>query len=113
MQRQGCGVRFQDLYTSGAYAARHPSWHVEESPWKAKEILRLMRRHRLAPRTVCEVGYGAADFGRLQSVRLSKVTCSGSAQPGSTGAGPGCLTASLEPALPGLHDAHTRGSLMS
>ena len=50
MQRQGYGVRFQDLYTSGAYAAKHPSWHVEESPWKANEILRLLRRHRLAPR---------------------------------------------------------------
>jgi cyclopropane fatty-acyl-phospholipid synthase-like methyltransferase len=61
MQRQDCGVQFQDLYTSGAYAAKHPSWHVEESPWKAKEILRLMRRHRLAPRTVCEVGCGAGE----------------------------------------------------
>jgi cyclopropane fatty-acyl-phospholipid synthase-like methyltransferase len=61
MQRQSYDVQFQDLYTSGAYAAKHPSWHVEESPWKAKEILRLMRRHGLAPRTVCEVGCGAGE----------------------------------------------------
>jgi hypothetical protein len=61
MQRQGYGVRFQDLYTSGAYAAKHPNWHVEESPWKANEIVRLLRRHHLAPRTVCEVGCGAGE----------------------------------------------------
>jgi hypothetical protein len=49
MQAHKDGVRFQDLYTNGEYATKHPNWHVEESAWKAKQILRMMRRNGLAP----------------------------------------------------------------
>jgi SAM-dependent methyltransferase len=47
------------FYTGGCYLEQHPSWHLEDSPWKAEQILRVLRRHRLEPRTVCEVGCGA------------------------------------------------------
>jgi cyclopropane fatty-acyl-phospholipid synthase-like methyltransferase len=53
--------RFQDLYTTGDYAASNPGWHIEESPWKARHILRLLSKHQLTPRTVCEVGCGAGE----------------------------------------------------
>jgi SAM-dependent methyltransferase len=58
-------------YTSGDYAARHPDWHVEDSPWKAEQILRLMRRNRLEPRTICEVGCGAGEILRQLQDRMN------------------------------------------
>jgi cyclopropane fatty-acyl-phospholipid synthase-like methyltransferase len=49
------------LYLDGEYLAKNPEWHVEESPWKARQILRMLRQNHLAPKTVCEVGCGAGE----------------------------------------------------
>jgi SAM-dependent methyltransferase len=51
-----------DLYKEGGYLANNPSWHAEDSPWKAKHILRMIEKNQLAPRTVCEVGCGAGEI---------------------------------------------------
>jgi len=48
-----------DLYTGDEYARRHPGWHREHSDWKAAQVLAMLRRRRLAPRTVVEIGCGA------------------------------------------------------
>lgn len=49
-------------YTSGAYARQNPAWHVEDSPWKAAQILALLHDHGIVPATVCEVGCGAGEI---------------------------------------------------
>lgn len=51
----------QQLYTSGEYLEKNPTWHVEESPWKAQQILRMLTDHHLAPHSICEVGCGAGE----------------------------------------------------
>ncbi|HQU43295.1 MAG TPA: class I SAM-dependent methyltransferase [Pirellulales bacterium] len=48
-------------YTDGEYLERNPTWHVEDSPWKAENIFQLILRHSLAPKTICEVGCGAGE----------------------------------------------------
>jgi hypothetical protein len=50
------------LYTDGEYLSQNPTWHVEDSPWKAEQILKILRRNQLKPRTVCEVGCGAGEI---------------------------------------------------
>ncbi len=68
----------KDLYTSGDYLEKNPTWHVEESPWKAKEIMRMVQRNSLAPKTICEVGCGAGEVLRLLQMRMdSKCIFSG------------------------------------
>ena len=52
------------LYLDGEYIAKNPEWHVEESPWKARQILRMLRKNHLAPKTVCDVGCGAGEVLR-------------------------------------------------
>lgn len=52
------------MYTEGRYLEENPSWHVEDSPWKARQIRRMLERNDLAPRTVCEVGCGAGEILR-------------------------------------------------
>lgn len=32
----------EQLYTSGEYLEKNPTWHVEESPWKAKQVIRML-----------------------------------------------------------------------
>jgi 2-polyprenyl-3-methyl-5-hydroxy-6-metoxy-1,4-benzoquinol methylase len=63
-----------ELYTSGQYAEKNPGWHVEESPWKAQQILRMLARHHLSPQTVGEVGCGAGEVLRQLQAHLDP-TC--------------------------------------
>jgi SAM-dependent methyltransferase len=47
------------MYQTGEYLDKNPSWHVEDSPWKAVQILRMLERNRIQPSSVCDVGCGA------------------------------------------------------
>lgn len=61
-------VPYSEIYKDGTYLERNNSWHVEESPFKAKYILRLLDRNRVEPQMICEVGCGAGEVLRqLQS----------------------------------------------
>ncbi len=51
----------QTLYLNGEYLVSNPEWHVEESPWKARQILRILRQNHLTPKTICDVGCGAGE----------------------------------------------------
>ncbi len=54
----------EELYITGAYADRNPTWHVEDSAWKARQVLRVLERNGVKPKTVCEVGCGAGELLR-------------------------------------------------
>lgn len=60
----------EELYTSGEYLKKNPTWHIGESPWKAKEIMRMLARNKIAPKTVCEIGCGAGEILRLLQKKL-------------------------------------------
>ncbi len=49
------------LYLDGGYVAKNPAWHVEESAWKARQVLCMLRHNGVAPKTVCDVGCGAGE----------------------------------------------------
>lgn len=58
----------QTIYQTGEYVEKNPTYHVEDSSWKARHVLKLIEKHGLQPRTVCEVGCGAGEILRqLQS----------------------------------------------
>ena len=62
----------QNQYTSGNYLEKNPTWHVEESPWKVRHIIPMMKRHHLVPNTVCEVGCGAGEVLQLMQAFMSE-----------------------------------------
>jgi SAM-dependent methyltransferase len=67
-----------DRYTNGEYLRRNPQWHADESPWKAKYVLRMMARHNLVPETICDVGCGAGRVLELVHAGLhGACQCSG------------------------------------
>ena len=51
-----------DRYFDGAYLAHNPTWHAEHSPTKARWIDDILRRNRLEPRTIAEVGCGSGEI---------------------------------------------------
>lgn len=53
---------YSDMYQNGEYLRRNPTWDVEDSPWKAEQILRILQEHNVHARTIGEVGCGAGDI---------------------------------------------------
>ncbi len=51
-----------NIYRDGTYLERHPGWHQEDSSWKAKQILKILRKNSVAPSTLCEIGCGAGEI---------------------------------------------------
>lgn len=49
-----------ERYESGQYLASNPTWHEEDSEWKASKVFALLRKcGHAAPGSVAEVGCGA------------------------------------------------------
>ena len=59
MQGVGEGMDDGTIYESGTYLSNNPTWHEEDSPWKAKNVVKLLDRNGIRPTTVCEIGCGA------------------------------------------------------
>jgi predicted RNA methylase len=65
------------IYSDGSYLNSNPTWHVEDSPWKAQQVLRMLQQHDIRPRTVAEVGCGAGEILRQLSLNLPAAMFSG------------------------------------
>lgn len=50
------------IYRDGAYLENNPTWHEEDSPWKARQITKMLQRNQITPATVCEIGCGAGEI---------------------------------------------------
>lgn len=60
----------QSVYETGEYLERNPTYHVEDSAWKAGQVLRMIKQHELQPRSVCEVGCGAGEILKQLQAKL-------------------------------------------
>jgi cyclopropane fatty-acyl-phospholipid synthase-like methyltransferase len=54
----------QSIYTSGDYLQTTQTWHAEDSPWKAEQIMRMLQKHALQPKSLTEIGCGAGNILR-------------------------------------------------
>jgi SAM-dependent methyltransferase len=55
----------EDRYKNTKHIESVPNWHIEESPWKVQHILRILERHHITPKTICELGCGFGEVLRL------------------------------------------------
>ena len=69
----GC-VLDRNVYVNGEYLQTNPRWHVDEASFKVGEILRMLAKHGLRPKTVGDVGCGAGEVLRLLHDRMDD-TC--------------------------------------
>ncbi len=54
----------EKLYTKekSEYLENNPTWHIEDSPFKAQQILRILRQNNIVPNSIVEVGCGAGEI---------------------------------------------------
>ena len=45
----------------GKESASRNRWHEQDSPWKAKNIYKILEKHNIAPKSVCEIGCGTGE----------------------------------------------------
>lgn len=62
------------IYSDGTYLRNNPQWHADDSPWKARHIAGILKRHGVSPATVCEVGCGAGEVLRGLATHLAPGT---------------------------------------
>src|SRR5271157_5185042 len=64
----------RNIYADGGYLEKNPLWHTDESPFKVRQILRMLQKDCLNPKTACEVGCGAGEVLKLLQERMDN-TC--------------------------------------
>ena len=69
-ERLSSSMSYAEIYKDGRYLKKNANWHVEESPWKAKQIIRMLKQNNLQPRTLCEAGCGAGEVLKQLQGRL-------------------------------------------
>ena len=52
------------IYTEekGEYLKNNPTWHIEDSPWKASQVNKMLGRNPIDPRSIAEIGCGAGEI---------------------------------------------------
>jgi SAM-dependent methyltransferase len=71
-------MKIRDIYLDGEYVKHNPTWDVEDSPWKADLIFRMIQKHKLNPVTICEVGCGSGEIlSRLEKIMPDPVNFTG------------------------------------
>ena len=70
----------ENIYTDGSYLDKTGgTWHVEDAPFKARRILKMLARHpEVQPKSICEIGCGAGGIlAELQKELPGDVTYTG------------------------------------
>jgi hypothetical protein len=54
----------ETIYTAANsdYLKNNPTWHIEDSPWKATQIIKMIDRNKLQIKTIAEIGCGAGEI---------------------------------------------------
>jgi cyclopropane fatty-acyl-phospholipid synthase-like methyltransferase len=52
----------RNIYEGNAYSEQNPTWHEEDSPWKANHIQRIIKDNAVPHRSICEVGCGVGNI---------------------------------------------------
>ena len=67
-----------NIYNTGEYLEKHPNWHVEDSPFKAKNVIKMINKIEDKVSSICEVGCGAGEIlNQLHNVLPQHVILSG------------------------------------
>ncbi len=61
-----------NAFLTGEYLQQIPHWHTGDSAWKARGILRMLERNRLAPQRIGEVGCGTGEVLRQLQDRMAR-----------------------------------------
>ena len=54
-------VSSNDIYVNGEYFSNNPDWDIADARWKTDVVVDLLKRNKLNPKKVIEVGCGAGE----------------------------------------------------
>lgn len=57
------------IYLDNTYLNCNPTWHVEDSIWKAQQIQKMLSKNNINADTICEIGCGAGEILNQLSVK--------------------------------------------
>ena len=61
-----------NIYTNQEYLFKNPTWHDEDSPWKASQIMELLGRNKINLKKVAEIGCGAGGVVKVLANQLGE-----------------------------------------
>jgi SAM-dependent methyltransferase len=67
-------TKHQYEVTNSNYLKANPTWHTEDSPWKATQVLKMLMRNNINPKSVVEIGCGAGEILNQLHNRLGDKT---------------------------------------
>lgn len=50
----------------------NPTWHTEHSIWKAQQIIKIIKKNKINPRSICDIGCGTGEVLRQLQLFLNK-----------------------------------------
>ena len=59
----------EKIYEDGTYLVNNSDWHTKDSPWKATQIVKMLKIYNMHPKTICEIGCG---FGNILKTLYEK-----------------------------------------
>jgi cyclopropane fatty-acyl-phospholipid synthase-like methyltransferase len=62
----------ETIYDDGTYLSNNPSWHEEDSPWKATQITKIINKNDINLQTICEIGCGAGEILNCLANKFNK-----------------------------------------
>jgi len=62
----------EEKYLSKDYITKNPTWHIEDSLWKANNILKIITRNDLNPKLIGEIGCGAGGILHHLYLKMDK-----------------------------------------
>lgn len=51
-----------NIYNDNTYLRLNPTWHVEDSFWKAVQVHKILSKNQITAKTIAEVGCGAGEI---------------------------------------------------
>jgi SAM-dependent methyltransferase len=64
-----------NIYNDGKYLQNNPTWHLEDSPWKAEQIIKILEKNKILPQSMAEVGCGVGGILKELSKNELLATC--------------------------------------
>ena len=52
----------ENIYKDGQYLEATKTWHAEDSPWKARQIKKIIDKNTLQPNSIAEIGCGSGSI---------------------------------------------------
>ena len=63
-------IKDKNIYNSGQYLSQTKNWHLADSPFKSKQILKCIDKNKIELNSVCDIGCG---FGGILRILNKKI----------------------------------------